>query len=119
MLIELELVKDFLNVYHSADDAKLELILEGAINEAEQIINRQIKFVPPNGGIPNQYQVYFEPEYVQADYYEDQLSGVIAGVKMGVLLLAQAMYYATPDDAVRLRKAAEIKLWPYRYGLGV
>ena len=40
-------------------------------------------------------------------------------VKIGVLLLLQANYQATPDEADKLRRSAEIKLMPYRIELGV
>jgi hypothetical protein len=35
------------------------------------------------------------------------------------LLLLQANYQATPDEAEKLRKVAEIKLIPYRLEMGV
>ncbi|BAP23800.1 hypothetical protein NCGM1900_4722 [Pseudomonas aeruginosa] len=38
---------------------------------------------------------------------------------VGVLLLLQANYQAAPDEVDTLRKAAEVKLMPYRCGLGV
>jgi len=44
---------------------------------------------------------------------------VPASIKIGVLLLLQANYQATPDDAEKLRKAAEVKLMPYRLDMGV
>ena len=40
-------------------------------------------------------------------------------VKLGVLLLLQAMYQTAPDEIDVLRRAAQIKLMPYRCRLGV
>lgn len=88
-MITLQQAKDFLDVFHNADDDKLTLLLAGAVGEAEQIINRPLAEVES------------------------------AGARLGVLLLLQAMYQASPDDADKLRAAAEVKLWPYRVCIGV
>jgi len=39
-------------------------------------------------------------------------------VVLGVMLLLQAAYQASPDDAEKLRSAAEVKLTGYRIGRG-
>lgn len=95
-MVTLQQAKDFLNVFHDADDAKLAVLLAGAKDEAWQVMNRD--------------------ESDSIDYWPD---GAPASVTLGVLLLVQAMYQASPDDADTLRKAAEIKLWPYRICIGV
>lgn len=93
-LIDLALAKQYLDVIHAADDAKLQMLLDGAIDEAAQYINQSPLDIMPEGG---------------------RLPG---GFILGVMLLLQAAYQATPDDAEKLRRAAEIKLTPYRIGWG-
>jgi len=39
-------------------------------------------------------------------------------VVLGVMLLLQASYQASPDDIAKLRTAAEVKLAPHRIGWG-
>lgn len=94
-LIDLALAKQYLDVIHAADDAKLQMLLDGAIDEAAQYINQSPLDIMPEGG---------------------RLPG---GFILGVMLLLQAAYQASPDDAEKLRRAAEIKLTPYRIGWGV
>ena len=99
-VLNLEKVKSFLDVIHSADDAKLQMLLDGAEDEAAQFLNR-----------PNVSE--WESEYVfNSDYL------MPPGCLLGILLLLQAAYQASPDDADKLRKAAETKLMPYRLDIG-
>lgn len=95
-LIPIEDAKSFLDVIHDWDDAKLQALLDGAEDEALQFMGR--------------------------DSWDD-LAGddplPPASVVVGVMLLLQASYQAPPDDIPKLRQAAEVKLMPYRCGLGV
>ena len=100
-VIALPTAKSFLDVVHGADDAKLQDLLDGAEDEALRFMNRT-HFAGECGA---------EPTAVP--------DSMPASVKVAVLLLLQATYQATPDDADKLRKAAEIKLMPYRCGMGV
>ncbi len=101
-VIDLETAKQFLDVIHSADDAKLQMLLDGAEREALDFMNRsefgaeECSSEPPS-----------DPEVMPGS------------VRLGVLLLLQAVYQATPDDAAKLRAAAEVKLMPYRCYMGV
>lgn len=95
-LITLEMAKDFLNVIHDGDDAKLNLLLAAAEDEASQFLGQDMGELTSSS----------EP-------------CLPASVVMGVLLILQANYQATPDEAEALRKAAEVKLTPYRIGMGV
>ena len=99
-VLNLEKVKSFLDVIHSADDAKLQMLLDGAEDEAAQFMNRL-----------NVYE--WESEYVFDSEYL-----MPPGCLVGILLLMQASYQAGPDDADKLRKAAETKLMPYRLDIG-
>lgn len=91
-VIALESAKAFLDVIHDADDIKLQMLLDGAIDGAERFIGRQLVEV--------------------AAAESNQL--LPANIVVGVMLFLQADYQASPDDAVKLRAAAEVKLRPYR-----
>ncbi|AHG63185.1 head-tail connector protein [Advenella mimigardefordensis] len=97
--INLEDAKAFLDVIHEADDGKLQILLDAAEDEALQFIDAPYPYIPDSEPVS-------EP-------------ALPASFVMGVLLLLQANYQATPDDARKLRDAAEIKLMPFRCGLGV
>ncbi len=99
-VIELATAKAYLDVIHSADDAKLKILLDGAEDEAAQYLNRELQEL-----VASEQSSEGEP-----------LPG---SVMLGVMLLLQAAYQASPDDAEKLRRAAEVKLHPYRIGLGV
>ncbi|MCX5592802.1 head-tail connector protein [Alcaligenes endophyticus] len=91
-VIALESAKAFLDVIHDADDTKLQMLLDGAIDGAERFIGRKL-------------------EEAAAAEGNQQLP---ANMVVGVMLFLQADYQASPDDAPKLRAAAEIKLKPYR-----
>lgn len=97
-IIDLQTAKEYLDVIHSFDNAKLQRLLDGAEDEAAQYIDRPLEELQPE-----------EPSS------ELTLPG---SVVLGVMLLLQAAYQATPDDAEKLRRAAEVKLTPYRVGWG-
>ena len=99
-IITLATAKSYLDVIHSADDTKLQMLLDGAEDEAAQYINQPL--------------AELQPEEVSSEQ-PDALPG---SVILGVMLLLQAAYQATPDDAEKLRLAAEVKLAPYRSGWG-
>ncbi len=97
--ITLSEAKGFLDVIHSADDAKLQLLLDAAEDEARAFMNRD--------------------DLIEWDSNVSSTDPIPGSIKIGVLLLLQANYQASPDDADKLRKAAEIKLMPYRLEMGV
>ena len=98
-VITLSEAKSFLDVIHNSDDAKLQLLLDAAEDEARMFMNRD-DLIEWNSNIST----------------TDPVPG---SIKIGVLLLLQANYEASPDDAEKLRRAAEIKLMPYRLEMGV
>jgi hypothetical protein len=102
-LITLDQAKSFLDVIHDSDDTKLQLLLDAAEDEAIQFLG---------------YDTLTEFEDYLASS-ENPYDANPKSVVIGVLLLLQANYQATPDDAAKLRAAAEVKLMPYRIGLGV
>lgn len=97
--ITLTEAKAFLDVIHSADDTKLQLLLDAAEDEARVFLNRA--------------------DLVEWDNDILTTDEVPSSVKIGVLLLLQSNYQANPDEIEQLRKVAEIKLMPYRLELGI
>lgn len=95
-IITLESAKQYLSVIHDFEDEKLQMLLDGAESEAEQFIDQPLTSAIPEG--------------------ESELP---ASLKIGVIMLMQASYQASPDDAEKLRKGAEIKLTPFRINWGV
>lgn len=95
--ITLEQAKQFLDVIHDDDDAKLQLLLNAAEDEACQFMGRESLTI----------------------LLDETTAELPASITMGVMILLQANYQATPEDAAKLRKAAEIKLTPYRIGWGI
>jgi len=100
-VINLSDAKAFLDVIHSADDIKLQIILDGAEDEAAQFMNRSnLAEWDSNIEINSEY-------------------AMPVSVMYGVLLLMQCMYQASPDEMEKIRKAAEGKLQPYRLNMGI
>lgn len=95
--ISLEQAKQVLDVIHDEDDAKLQLLLNAAEDEACQFMGRESLTI----------------------LLDETTAELPASVTMGVMILLQANYQASPEDVPKLRKAAEIKLTPYRIGWGI
>ena len=106
-VISLDTAKAMLDVIHNADDAKLQLLLDGAEDEAVQFMNRGMLEPSPAAILVDGVLVVAPP-----------LEKPPASMVVGVLLLMQASYQASPEDAEKLRRAAEVKLHPFRIGLG-
>lgn len=106
--IDLAVAKQFLDVIHTADDTKLQMLLDGAEDEALQFMDRSGfgSLCPCDSDCESEPSSESEP-------------GIPNSVTVGVLLLLQASYQATPDEIPKLRAAAEVKLMPYRCRLGV
>lgn len=93
-------IKEFLRVVHSADDALLQDLLDGAEDEALRFLG-----------------LTAFPEEIDSN---NPSSPVIpASIFVAVCCLVKADYEASADDTERLRKIAETKLQPFRQGLGV
>lgn len=99
-VIDLADAKEYLDVIHGAGDGNLQRLLDGAEDEAAQYINRSLADLPPE------------------EAGSESPGGLPGSVFLGVMLLLEAAYQAAPDDAEKLRRAAEIKLAPYRCGWG-
>lgn len=106
-VVSLAEAKAFLDVIHSGDDAKLQMLLNGAEAEALQFMNRTtFSGVCPLPGETGMTEVE-DPDVIGDS------------ARVAVLLLLQATYQSTPDDAEMLRRAAEVKLMPMRCRMGV
>ena len=91
-IITLADAKSYLDVIHTYDDDKLQNLLDAAEDEAARFLN-----------------VASLTEYTELPW----------AIYIGVLLLLQSNYEASPDDMPKLRSAAESKLMPYRIEMGV
>ncbi len=109
-VIDLEEAKKYLDVIHDDDDDKLQMLLDGAEDEALQFMDRD-SFAELCS-----CDVNSESESSES---ESELSFIPPSVKLGVLVLLQAAYQASPDDSEKLRAIAERYLFPYRCKLGV
>lgn len=107
-VIALATVKEYLRVTHTADDALLQTLLDGAEAEAMRYMNRS--------ELPGTPYDLPEDSSSEPDVSE---AGVFPDVAVAVALLVACEYEAEPDDRATLRKAAETKLTPYRTEMGV
>lgn len=121
-VITLAEAKEFLDVIQSSDDGKLQALLDGAEQEALDFMNRRdfTEICTPCDPCDDEDDCESDRELdsdemavIVADY------GMPASVRIGVMFLLQAAYQASPEEADKLRRAAEVKLFPYRCNLGV
>lgn len=106
-VITLADAKKYLDVIHSYDDDKLQLLLDAAEDEALQFMGRDSLA---------EWQECCSEAVSSEPASELALP---ASVRLGVYILLQAAYQASPTEAEQLRNVAEVKLMPYRCGLGV
>lgn len=113
--ISVATAKLYLRVFHSHDDALIELLIDGAEQEACRYLNRQ--------NLPTLPLEYPAESSSDAPYSEESPSSedpVAPDVVIAVLHLVQSKYEGTkPEDQEKLRAAAEVILQPYRRALGV
>jgi len=95
-ITNISVAKHYLNIIFDDGDEQLQLLLDAAEDEALQFLD-----------IGDDLSVLAE---------DDRLP---ASVTLGILILLQASYQASPDEAKQLREIAETKLFPYRKGSGV
>lgn len=91
-VISLADAKAFLDVIHDSDDSKLQNLLDAAESEAADFLN-----------------VASLTEWTELPW----------AIYIGVMLLLQSNYQASPDDIPKLRMSAETKLMPHRVEMGV
>ena len=109
--IDLDLVKARLRTIGDYDDEMLQAALDAAEDEAIRYLNRD--------ELPTLPQDYPDSDAYSEDVPDDQ-DPVAPSVVEAVILLVKASYDAmTPEEIAGYRQAAEVKLHPYRVGLGV
>jgi Phage gp6-like head-tail connector protein len=109
--VTLEQIKEYLPVIHNSDDAKLQLLIDGAEDEALQFLDRDT--LPRRNETAVDECDSNQPEPVSDS---DDLAPV---VRMGIYLIVQGMYDGSnADEMTKIRKAAETKWFPYRNRLG-
>lgn len=106
--IDIETVKRRLRVIGNFNDADIQQALDGAEQEACRFLNRtQLPTLPQDWPCSSE-DIPSSEDPVAADAIE------------GVLLLVLASYNAaTPEEVAGYRRAAEVKLYPYRLCIGV
>lgn len=117
-VVTLEEVKAHLRVVHNADDDTIQVALDGAEAEAKRYLNRTE--LPT---LPLDYPPEYASESAESPLPEDVPSSedpIADDVRIAIYLLVQATYSAVgADEMMKLRAVAEMKLHPYRVGLGV
>jgi len=94
--IPLEELKDFLNVTHASDDAKLRVLLNAAEDEALRFMNRTT----------------FGEICEESSLFDADTATIPDSVVTAVYFLVSAMYDAQPDHFQIFRKAAERMMMP-------
>ena len=108
-VIALADVKAALRVIHSADDALLQNLLDSAEDEALRFLNRdQLPTLPLD-----------YPEESSSEDIPSSEDPIAPSVFTAVVILVKIDYEAAPGDIETLRRAAEVKLQPYRTQMGV
>lgn len=110
--VKLEQIKRYLEVTHDEDDEKLQDLINQAESEALQFLDLDAL---PRESAPTVRDYDSNDPAPVSD--SDELAGAVRG---GIYLLVQAMFEAKDaDEMMKLRKAAEVKLMPFRGNLGV
>ena len=114
--IPLSTAKARLRIIHTADDADLQVALDGAEDEALRFMNRER--LPT---LPLEYPPAYDSSSSEVSEETPSSEDPVApSVIEAVLLLVKASYEATtPAEIMGYRQAAEHKLMPYRTRLGV
>lgn len=108
-VIALADVKAALRVIHSADDALLQNLLDSAEDEALRFLNRdQLPTLPLD-----------YPEESSSEDIPSSEDPIAPSVFTAVVILVKIDYEAAPGEIETLRRAAEVKLQPYRTQMGI
>ena len=104
-------VKLHLRVFQSLDDTLIQLLLDGAEDEAKQYLDREELPRRDDGCADCHSDSSLDPASDSDD--------IAPTVRIGIFLLVQALYEGTnPDDMIRLREAAMAMMRPYRCRMG-
>lgn len=104
--------KKYLRVFHSLDDDLIQMLIDGAEQEACRFLNRQ--------NLPLEYPAESSSDGPYSEEEPSSEDPVAPDVVIAILHLIQSKYEGTkPEDQAKLRAAAEVILMPYRRGMGV
>lgn len=110
-------IKLALRTIGTRDDALLQLLTNAAEDEALRFMNRtQLPTLPVDN--PGSYDSNGIPIWGSEDVPTSE-DPIAASIFTAIVCLVKADYEANPDEAEKLRKAAETKLYPYRILIGV
>ena len=110
-------IKLALRIIGSSDDVFLQRLTDSAEDEALRFLNRtELPTLPMDnpGSYDSDGNAILSSEDIPTS--EDP---VAASIFTAIVCLVKADYEAGPDDAQKLRRAAETKLYPYRILIGV
>lgn len=111
-VVTVEQVKAFLAQFHSADDALIQMLLEGAEDEAKQYLGRN--------ELPRRDDPCAECESDSTANPASDTGDLAPSIRNGIFCLVQALYAGTPpDEAAQYRSLALDMMRPYRCGWGV
>lgn len=105
-------IKENLGIRHDFDDDKIYRFIENAEDECRQFMNRdQLPQVNPESNSPE--------DESESEPVSDS-STLAPSVRQAIYLLVEAAYDdLSVDEMEKMRKLAEVKLFPYRLRLGV
>lgn len=108
--VQLSFVKAWLRVIHDGDDVLIQSLIDQAEEEALQFLWRT---QPPT--LPADF-----PGDCSSEQVPSSDDPVAESFGKAVCILVQAAYeQPDPDKAARMRRNAEVVLFPFRRGLGV
>lgn len=106
--VTVDQIKQYLRITHNSDDAMLQLLIDGAEDEALVFLNRDL--------LPRRNDVEFDSNDAEISDSDD----IAPVVRMGIYLIVQGMYEGKDANEMEvIRHAAEVKWMPYRANLGV
>lgn len=110
--VKVEQVRNYLRITHQSDDELLQDLIGQAEDEALAYLDRAV--LPR----PGEFQVDECDSNTPIPLSDSEdLAGAVRG---GIYLIVQAMYERkSEDELAAVRRAAEVKWFPYRNQLGV
>lgn len=104
-IVTLDQAKEFLDIYHAADDVKIQALLDGSLDEAAQYL-----------GYDN---IQAFQDFLDSSDNIGGFNNPPESVATAVKLLLQAKYQTPVDEIQILRDCSEALLFPFRINLGV
>jgi hypothetical protein len=105
-IISLQSAKEYLLVFHSGQDSRIQMLLDSAEDEARRFMDRPSL---------SDWRDCCDTDPM---YGSSSTALMPASVKIGILTLLQARWSGSPADQIQLREVAEQLLYPYRCKVG-